>query len=87
MYSSMQLDNMPIDTSLDSLAAIDIVLSPDELPGDYALQFDSDTFDNFLQQVQGDCGKTATTLFPQFNFTERPVGESFEFSDLIADCY
>ena len=87
MYSSMQLDNMPIDTSLDSLAAIDIVLSPDELPGDYALQFDSDTFDNLLQQVQGDCGKTATTLFPQFNFTERPVGESFEFSDLIADCY
>ncbi|KAE8321092.1 hypothetical protein BDV39DRAFT_197896 [Aspergillus sergii] len=87
MYSGMQLDNIPIDASLDNLADIDIVLSPDELRGDYGLQFDSVAFDNFLQQVQGDCGKTAATLFPQFNFTERPVGESFEFSDLIADCY
>nr|ACA51906.1 mating-type HMG-box protein MAT1-2 [Aspergillus parasiticus] len=87
MYSGMQLDNIPVDASLDNLADIDIVLSPDELPRDCGLQFDSVAFDNFLQQVQGDCGKTAATLFPQFNFTERPVGESFEFSDLIADCY
>ncbi|KAE8403848.1 mating type protein MAT1-2-1 [Aspergillus pseudonomiae] len=87
MYSGMQLDNMPMDASLDNLGDIDIVLSPDELPGDYGLQFDSGAFDTFLQQVQSDCGKTAATLFPQFNFTERPVGESFEFSDLIADCY
>ncbi|KAB8068059.1 mating type protein MAT1-2-1 [Aspergillus leporis] len=87
MYSGMQLGNMPVDTSMDNLADINIVLSPNELSGNYGLHFDSDAFDNFLQQVQGDCDKTAATLYPQFNFAERPSGESFEFSDLITDCY
>ncbi|KAF7594027.1 hypothetical protein BBP40_010305 [Aspergillus hancockii] len=86
-FLGMQLGNMPMDTSLDSLANIDIVLSHDELAGNYELHFDSDAFDNFLQQVQGDCSKATATLYPQLNFTDRPLGESFEFSDLITDCY
>ncbi|KAF5862660.1 hypothetical protein ETB97_011298 [Aspergillus alliaceus] len=87
MYSGIQLDNTPVDASLDNIADIDIVLSPDEFSGDYGLHFDTDAFDNFLQQVQSDRGKSATTLYPQLTIAERPVAESFEFSDLISDCY
>ncbi|KAE8148543.1 hypothetical protein BDV25DRAFT_158119 [Aspergillus avenaceus] len=87
VYSGVHMDNMCVDASLDNLADIDIVLSPEDLPGNYELTFDSDAFDNFLQQVQGDCSKTAATLYPQYNFLEHPIGESIEFSDLLADCF
>ena len=52
------------------------------------LEFDPEAFDTLLQQVQNDHhhNKNAT-MYQQFSYPDIPVGDSFEFSEFVSDCF
>ncbi|KAL5356438.1 hypothetical protein BJX96DRAFT_171613 [Aspergillus floccosus] len=50
-------------------------------------EFDPETFDTLLQQVQSDHHHNKNATMYQFSYPDIPLGDSFEFSEFVSDCF
>ncbi|KAI9928002.1 hypothetical protein ASPWEDRAFT_184745 [Aspergillus wentii DTO 134E9] len=87
MYPGMQMGELGVNRPVEDLAGLNFVLSPNDMQDDQ-FSFNAEVFDSMIQQVHHDHNKALMYQpYQQFEIPPQTVGDSFEFSDFITDCY
>ncbi|KAL4894195.1 mating type protein MAT1-2-1 [Aspergillus ambiguus] len=84
MYPNMPMGNPAITGAVGDISGLGGIISPSD-SHDQGLDFDAEAFDNLLQQVQNDHNKTV--MYQQISYPDVPVGDCYEFSEFVADCF
>ncbi|KAF9888442.1 hypothetical protein FE257_008720 [Aspergillus nanangensis] len=79
---ALQLEMQAEGAAMAATSAFNMVFSPSEVPEEQ-LNFDTDAFDSLIQQVQDDYNKSM--MYTHFGYPNDHVGDSFEFSEFVAN--
>ncbi|KAH2830639.1 hypothetical protein KXW76_006869 [Aspergillus fumigatus] len=77
------LEGMPVG-EIDFNAAFEAIMTSNSMLENQQYHFEPNAFD-LMNQVQNDYNKTA--LYQQLSLPEGQIGENFEFTDFISDCF
>ncbi|KAG2007860.1 hypothetical protein GB937_008220 [Aspergillus fischeri] len=72
------------NAAFEGVPGMDAIMTPNGMPEDQQYHFEPNAFD-LMHQVQNDYNKAA--LYQQLSLPEGQIGENFEFTDFISDCF
>jgi hypothetical protein len=80
----MTVGEIDFNAAFEGVPGMDAIMTPPCMPEDQQYHFEPNAFD-LMHQVQNDYNKSA--LYQQLSLPEGEIGEKFEFTDFISDCF
>ncbi|RHZ43151.1 HMG-box domain-containing protein [Aspergillus thermomutatus] len=84
MHQGMPVGEIDFNAAFEGVPDMDVIMSPTGILEDQQFHFEPNGFD-LIHQMENDYNKAA--LYQQLSLAEGPVGENYEFSDFITDCF
>ncbi|KAF7168253.1 hypothetical protein CNMCM5623_001296 [Aspergillus felis] len=80
----MTVGEVDFNVALEGVPGMDATMTPNGMPEDQQYHFEPNAFD-LMHQMQNDYNKAA--LYQQLSLPEGQIGENFEFTEFISDCF
>ncbi|GFF37164.1 mating-type protein a-1 [Aspergillus udagawae] len=84
ILQGMSVGEIEFNAAFEGVPGMDAIMTPPCMPEDQQYHFEPNAFD-LMHQMQNDYNKTA--LCQQLSLPEGEIGENFEFTDFISDCF
>ncbi|KAF4237256.1 hypothetical protein CNMCM8980_007132 [Aspergillus fumigatiaffinis] len=84
LLQSMPVGEIDSNAAFEGVPGMDAIMAPNGMPEDQQYHFEQNAFD-LMHQMQNDYNKAA--LYQQLSLPEGQIGENFEFTDFISDCF
>lgn len=84
MLEGMPVGEIDFNAAFEGVPGINAIMTSNSMLENQQYHFEPNAFD-LMNQVQNDYNKTA--LYQQLSPPEGQIGENFEFTDFISDCF
>ncbi|KAH1673764.1 hypothetical protein KXX65_005790 [Aspergillus fumigatus] len=84
MLEGMPVGEIDFNAAFEGVPGINAIMTSNSMLENQQYHFEPNAFD-LMNQVQNDYNKTA--LYQQLSLPEGQIGENFEFTDFISDCF
>lgn len=84
MLEGMPVGEIDFNAAFEDVPGINAIMTSNSILKNQQYHFEPNAFD-LMNQVQNDYNKTA--LYQQLSLPEGQIGENFEFTDFISDCF
>ncbi|GFF83438.1 hypothetical protein IFM47457_06139 [Aspergillus lentulus] len=84
MLQGMPVGVIDFNAAFEGVPGRDAIMTPNGMPEDQQYHFEPNAF-IFMHQMQNDYNKAA--LYQQLSLPQGQIGENFEFTDFISDCF
>nr|AGS13705.1 HMG mating-type protein MAT1-2-1 [Aspergillus lentulus] len=84
MLQGMPVGDIDFNAAFEGVPGMDAIMTHNGMPEDQQYHFEPNAFD-LMHQMQNDYNKAA--LYQQLSLPHGQIGENFEFTDFISDCF
>ncbi|GIJ87254.1 hypothetical protein Asppvi_006160 [Aspergillus pseudoviridinutans] len=84
ILQGMTVGEIDFNVAFGGVPGMDAIMTPNGMPEDQQYHFEPNALD-LMHQMQNDYNKAA--LYQQLSLPEGQIGENFEFTDFISDCF